>query len=220
MLVTHDPEIASVTPRRIEIRGYKRRDGLYDIEGRLTDTKDFDFKLAAGVRPKGEPIHEMWLRITVDRNLVIVDADAVTDAMPYVGDCDAIVPAYRKLIGLAIRPGYTQKLKELFGGVRGCTHITELAGSLATAAFQTFAGERLQDPAKKPFQLDKCHALEATKPAVAKYYPRWYRGREPIEAVERLRELLLLEAVDRRNGLAQPSRVGACSHRYGPRLSA
>ena len=168
--------------RSIEVRGYKRDDGLYDVEAHLVDTKYFDFKLAAGLRPAGEPIHEMWLRITVDRNLVIVDAAAATDAMPYVGDCDAIVPQYRKLIGLAIRPGYTQKLKELFGSVRGCTHITELAGTVATAAFQTLAGQRTQDPERKPFQLDKCHALDSTKHAVAKYYPRWYRGTEPIEA--------------------------------------
>ena len=63
--------------------------------------------------------------------------------MPFVDHCDAIVPAYRKLVGLAIRPGYHQRVKELLGGVRGCTHITELAGSLATAAFQTLAGQGL-----------------------------------------------------------------------------
>ncbi|MGZ5061745.1 MAG: hypothetical protein ACXWAU_07735, partial [Usitatibacter sp.] len=69
-------------------------------------------------------------------------------------------------------------------GIRGCTHITEMAGALATAAFQTMAGQRLQDPDAKPFQLDRCHALDVTKPAVAKYYPRWYQGTEKIEAAE------------------------------------
>ena len=68
--------------RAIEINGYKRADGLYDVEGRLLDTKPFDFKLAAGIRPAGEPIHSMWLRITVDRTLTIVDAAAAMDAMP------------------------------------------------------------------------------------------------------------------------------------------
>ena len=168
--------------RSIEIFGYKRDDGLYDIEGHLVDTKSFDFKLAAGIRPKGEAIHEMWLRITVDRNLVIVDAAAATDAMPYLGECDAITPDYAKLIGLAIRPGYTQKVKELFGGTRGCTHITELCGAIATTAFQTLAGQRVQPADKKPFQLDKCHALDTKGPAVARYYPKWYTGTEKIEA--------------------------------------
>jgi len=167
--------------RTIEIRGYRRADGLYDIEGHLVDAKPYDFRLAAGVRKAGEPIHSMRLRITLDRNLTIVDAQAEMDAVPYAGDCDRIVPAYRKLVGLAIGPGYLQKLKELFGGVRGCTHVSELAAALATGAFQTMAGQRLQDPERKPFQLDRCHALESTRPAVARYYPRWYRGTEPIE---------------------------------------
>src|SRR5688500_19073355 len=120
--------------RSSECRGYKRTDGLYDSEGHLVDTKPSAFRLAAGLRPAGEPIHDMWLRITVDRELRIVDAAAAMDRMPYAGDCDRIVPDYRKLVGLAIRPGYTQKVKELLAGVRGCTHVTELAVALATAA--------------------------------------------------------------------------------------
>jgi Protein of unknown function (DUF2889) len=181
-----EPSVAreALHARTIEIHGYQREDGLYDIEGHLVDTKSRDFKLAAGVRAAGEAIHSMWLRITVDRSLTIVDAEAAMDAMPYVDYCDRIVPAYRKLIGLAIRPGYHQRLKELFGDVRGCTHVSELAGSLATAAFQTMAGQRVQDAEKKPFQLDRCHALDATRPAVAKYYPKWYRGTEPIAAAD------------------------------------
>lgn len=162
--------------RAIEIRGFKREDGLYDIEGHLVDTKPYDFKLAAGLRPAGEPVHDMWLRITVDRQLRIVDAAASMDAMPYEGACGAIEPAYRKLVGLAIGPGYLQRLKERLGGVRGCTHITEMAGMLATAAFQTMAGQRVQDPDKRPFQLDRCHALAVTGGVVGRYYPRWYQG--------------------------------------------
>ncbi|HET7731317.1 MAG TPA: DUF2889 domain-containing protein [Usitatibacter sp.] len=166
--------------RRVEIQGYRREDGLFDIEGHLVDTKPYDFKLAAGIRPAGVPVHDMWLRITVDRQLRIVDAQASMDAMPYVGECDGIAPAYRKLIGLAIRPGYQQRVKELLGGVRGCTHITEMAGMLATAAFQSMAGQKLQDPEKKPFQLDRCHALAETSPVVGRYYPRWYKGSTPV----------------------------------------
>jgi hypothetical protein len=106
------------------------------------------------------------------------------DAMPYVGDCNRIEPAYRKLIGLGIRPGYHQRLKELLGGVRGCTHITELAGALATAAFQTMAGQRVQPAERKPFQLDRCHALAATSPVVGRFYPKWYRGADPVKAAD------------------------------------
>lgn len=170
--------------RQVDIQGYKRADGLYDIEGHLVDTKPYDFKLAAGMRRAGEPVHSMWLRITVDRTLTIVDAAAAMDAMPYVDHCDQIVPAYRKLVGIAIRPGFHQKLKEILGGVRGCTHVTELAGMLATAAFQTMAGQRLQDPARKPFQIDQCHALASSGPVVGRHYPRWYSGNTPVKPAD------------------------------------
>ncbi len=168
--------------RAVEIRGYKRADGLYDVEGHLVDTKPYDFKLAAGLRPAGEPVHGMWLRITVNRELTIVDAAAAMDAVPYAGCCDAIAPDYRKLVGVAIRAGYHRKLKELFGGVRGCTHVSELAGMLATAVFQSMAGQGLQPADRRPFQLDRCHALDATGPTVARYYPKWYRGTEALES--------------------------------------
>ena len=111
----------SLHRRTIEICGYRREDGLFDIEGHLLDRKDVDMKLASGQRKAGEPIHGMWLRITVDRTLTIVDAEAYTEHMPYLGACDVITPDYRKLVGLAIRPGYQQRVKELLGGVRGCT---------------------------------------------------------------------------------------------------
>ena len=166
--------------RSIEIVGYRRDDGLFDIEGHLLDRKDVDFKLASGLRAAGEAIHSMWLRITVDGTLTIVDAEASMQAMPFAGECDKIEPDYRKLIGLSLRPGYTRKLKEIFGGTRGCTHITELAGALATATYQTMAGQGRPDPERKPFSLDGCHAQVTTGPVVAKYHPKWYRGAHAV----------------------------------------
>jgi hypothetical protein len=165
--------------RNISMHGYKRDDGLFDIEGHLHDDKEIDFKLASGNRRAGDSIHSMWLRITIDATLTIVDAEAASDAMPYPGHCGRITPDYKKLIGLAIRPGFTNRVRDLLGGVHGCTHITELVGSLATTAFQTIAGQIRQPPESKPFQLDRCHALRSDGPAVAQFYPKWYRG-EPL----------------------------------------
>ena len=166
--------------RRIEIAGYAREDGLFDIEGRLIDAKDVPFSVGGETRAPGEAIHDMWLRITVDRELRIVDAAASTDAMPYPGSCDGITPDYAKLVGLSIGPGYLRHVKERLGGVHGCTHLTELAASLATAAFQTFAGQGLMPSERKPPQLDRCHALDSRGETVARFYPKWYRGATPV----------------------------------------
>lgn len=166
--------------RDITVRGYKRDDGMFDIEGHLHDTKEVDFNVASGRRAAGESIHSMWLRITIDRTLTIVDAEAATDAMPYVGHCDTIAPDYKKLIGLALRPGFSSQVKQLLGGTSGCTHVTDLVGIVATTAFQTIAGQGLQTVGSRPFQLDRCHALAVTAPAVARFYPEWYRGDQPV----------------------------------------
>ena len=168
--------------RDISVRGYKRDDGLFDIEGHLHDTKAVDFNVASGRRQAGESLHSMWLRITIDRTLTIVAAEAATDAMPYVGYCDQITPDYTKLIGLTIRPGFSGRVKQLLGGTSGCTHITDLVGIVATTAFQTIAGQGFQSVGDKPFQLDRCHALALASLAVARYYPKWYKGDQPISS--------------------------------------
>ncbi len=64
------------------------------------------------------------------------------------------------------------------GGVQGCTHLTELIAAIPTAALQTFAGLRREiEPGEgKPFQLDRCHALEQSTDTVREFYPAWYRG--------------------------------------------
>ena len=165
--------------RRVRYEGYKRADGLWDIEAHLTDLKNHDFHLKTGVRRAGLPVHEMWLRITIDRSLNIVAADASSDAVPYPGGCESAAPAYRKLVGLNLRHNFRKSAWDLFGSVKGCTHITEMLAGLPTAAIQTFAGEMPEerDDGRKPFQLDQCHALETTTETVKKWYPKWYRGK-------------------------------------------
>ncbi len=164
--------------RTIVLEGWKRDDGLWDIEGRLTDRKDHDYLLASGLRAKGDAVHDMRARVTIDADFTIVDAVAAIDAVPYPG-CEAIAPSYRKIIGLNLTRGFRQRVGEMFGSVAGCSHLTELLSSLPTAAIQTFAGEQRDTEMSdggKPFQLDRCHALDTAGATVRRYYPRWYAG--------------------------------------------
>lgn len=169
-----------VHTRRIVVDGWRRDDGLWDMEARLTDQKDHDYPLASGLRRKGEPVHDMWVRVTIDRSMTIRDAVACADAVPYPGGCETIAPAYRQLIGMNLFGGFRRAVGELFGAVRGCSHITELLNSLPTAAFQTLASDLPdtggQAPDEQPFQLDRCHALATTSETVRRYYPRWFRN--------------------------------------------
>jgi hypothetical protein len=165
--------------RRVRYEGYKRADGLWDIEAHLTDVKNHDFQLKTGVRRAGLAVHDMWLRVTIDRAFDVVAAQACSDSVPYPGACETIGPEYRRLVGLSLIKDFRRKTRELLGGVRGCTHLTEMLGGLPTAAIQTFAGEQREEreDGRKPFQLDQCHALETTTDTVRTLYPKWHRAK-------------------------------------------
>ena len=187
-----------VHTRSICVKAYARDDGLWDLEAELSDVKEKDFALAVGIRKAGDPVHAMRLRLTIDTALNVVDAQAQSDWVPYPGHCDSFGDAYRQLIGLNLLGGFRHAVLQRLGGTKGCTHLTELAGVLPTAAVQAFAGEvfRPRDQAhepeaadhleaeKRPFQLDRCRALRVDGPAVAKYYPRWYTGNSRQEITE------------------------------------
>jgi hypothetical protein len=172
--------------RAIDLRGYRRADGLFDIEARLTDTKGYavDNRWRGRLEP-GVPIHDMWLRLTVDDGLTVVAVAAATDAAPFAV-CDAITPAFRRLEGLTIGPGWRRDVAKRLGGVQGCTHLVELLAPLATTAMQTIVPLRERtappDPNRPPGHLDTCHALRRDGPVVRAHYPAWYTG--PEEAGE------------------------------------
>ena len=53
--------------RRVTYQGYEREDGLWDMEAELHDSKAHDMPSFRhqGVRLAGDPIHHMWLRVTM-----------------------------------------------------------------------------------------------------------------------------------------------------------
>jgi hypothetical protein len=162
--------------RTIVVEVYAREDGLFDLEARLTDVKDHELALASGTRPAGVPVHDMRLNVRIDQDFNVVDATGRSAAVPYPGFCETIGPAYGALKGLNLMDKFRKAVMQAIGGTRGCTHLSELAGVLPTAAVQAAAGVRQQDPDAQPFQLDRCHALVTDGAAVRRFYPRWFRA--------------------------------------------
>ncbi len=166
--------------RKITLEGFRRADGLFEVDAQLEDIKPFDLPLLSGMRRAGEPLHHMQIRITFDETFRVLDAAACLNRVPYPGACETISPAYRGLIGLNLMHGFRRAVAELFPATSGCTHLTELLHSLPTAAIHTIASFRSEggDGGDKPFQLDRCHALDTGSDNVRRFYPRWHRDRE------------------------------------------
>jgi hypothetical protein len=156
--------------RSIECAGYKREDGLWDIEGRILDVKAHDFPLNNGsVAPRGAHLHEMRVTMTLDDELVIRAIRVDYDNAPYA-ECRECAPAYGQLVGLKVKPGFGAQAGPLIRGRNGCTHVTDLLlGPMATTTFQAISGYRhasnpeLQtlEARRKGFTVfaDTCHAL-------------------------------------------------------------
>ena len=161
--------------RAITIRAYARSDGLWDIEGHLSDAWPHPVPRAGGMLPAGEAMHSMWLRLTVDRTATIVAAQAATDAGPYDGACETIAPDYSRLAGIRVGRGYRDTIRKLFGRTAGCTHMNELAGVMGSAVLQALWEQLTENPDDKPFSIDGCHALKASGAAVKEFVPRWYK---------------------------------------------
>ena len=131
--------------RQITCSGFKREDGLYDIEGEMRDHKHYDFPSKLhGTVAAGQPYHHMKVRITLNAALEVVGAEAVTLQGPYA-ICPQAADNIRHLVGLAIGPGWKRKVHRAIGGAQGCTHITELLGPMATTAFQTIFADKARE---------------------------------------------------------------------------
>lgn len=170
--------------RHIDCYGYQREDCLWDIEAHLVDTKNYSFKTPSrGELSPDEAVHEMWLRLTLGDDFFIHAVEAVIDAAPF-DICPTAASRLQALKGLQIVPGWNRQIKELLGGIKGCTHLTELLGPVATTAFQTIypatRARRLQqetaNPDKKPQIIDTCHTFSSTGAIVKRHWPRFYKG--------------------------------------------
>jgi Protein of unknown function (DUF2889) len=172
--------------RTVECHGYLRHDGDFDIEARVADRKAYDATMIDGrILEKGEPWHEMAMRLRVDRNFLILAAEARTIHGPQA-DCAAIATSYSRLAGLTIGPGFSSTVRALFSGPAGCTHITELLGPIATTAYQTISGHHLVDKGVEAWSapevrrmastlIDSCHVWRADGSVVARHYPELAR---------------------------------------------
>lgn len=185
--------------RRVVCQGFFRDDGLWDIEGRITDEKSYDHANEwRGTLKPGDFVHDMSIRLTVDHKFTIVDVEAVTDKSPY-RMCGDITPDFRKLIGLRIGGGFHRAVRERLGGTHGCTHIVELLGPVATTAFQTVSSGKARElnrahraksgdvpkpadpnappkPRRRPYVIDTCHAWAADGAVVKRWAPDFYNG--------------------------------------------
>ena len=132
--------------REYRVRAYRVRDDLVLIRGAVRDQKPpglyFDDD------PDPLTIHHMQIDLEVRYpTMEIVGAEVSMATFPHHG-CPRIEPHYDRLVGLSIARGFTHRVRELFGGPRGCTHTTALLQAMAPVAIQCIWSMRASDASR------------------------------------------------------------------------
>ncbi len=161
--------------RLVQCQGFEREDGLWDIEAHMTDVKshNVDNSERGGYVGAGEPFHDMWMRLTIDTSMRIHRVETEMDASPFT-HCPGIAGTFRQLEGTRIGPGWHRMTREMFSGIRGCTHLHELLTPLATTALQTLwpilaEGVTVEKVTEK--MLNSCHGWSSQSDFVRKHVP-------------------------------------------------
>jgi hypothetical protein len=202
-LLPVDPDLELLHTRDYQVRSYRKADDVLLLRGAVRDTKPAGLYVDGDTEPM--VIHHMIVDLEVQYpSLEIIGAEVVMETHPH-GTCPSITAHYDKLVGLSIARGFTHKVRELFGGPRGCTHTTALLQAMAPVAIQSTwsmraapAGEggvRIpvrRDPEERKkmmlFNLNTCHVWAEDGERIASVN----RGDEPempLWMVERMAKL-------------------------------
>ncbi|NVJ60258.1 MAG: DUF2889 domain-containing protein [Gammaproteobacteria bacterium] len=160
--------------RDIKAQGFLRSDGLWDIEATLVDLKDYPFEtIERGTLEPRQPVHDMFLRVTLDEEFVIQDIEAKTLAAPFQL-CQKVPPRFKRLIGAQIGKGWRKVVQKELGGTQGCTHLIDMLTVIATVAYQTIHSYRIQQKqgAKiiHPSIIDQCQGFAADGEVVQTHF--------------------------------------------------
>lgn len=176
--------------RKIDCAGFLRADGLWDIDVHMVDTRTYDCGYdefhRGGIIKAGEPVHDMWLRFTIDLDFLIHDVQAASDQTPFP-ICPSAAGAMRELVGLRIGTGWMKQVRERVGTDKSCTHLMDLLGQLTATAYQTLHATLEEREAEQPMRdkppiLDACVALSTSGEIVRKRWPEFYQPKTDQES--------------------------------------
>lgn len=129
--------------RHYDVRSYRQSDTELRLRGEVKDQKPPGMYVPDDPEPL--TIHHMVVDVVVEfPDLQITHAGVVMETHPH-DECPRIEDHYGSLVGLSIARGFTHRIRELFGGPRGCSHTTALLQAMAPVAVQSMWSMRMMD---------------------------------------------------------------------------
>jgi len=133
-LLPDDRDLDLIHTREYETRIYRLSAHELLVRGAVSDRKPPG--LYVHDDPEELEIHQMQVELRVGvPGLEIQSARVLFESHPH-SKCPLIAADYERLVGLSIARGFTRKIRDLFGGPKGCTHTNALLQALAPAVVQ------------------------------------------------------------------------------------
>jgi hypothetical protein len=170
--------------RSIEMRGFARDDGWYEVDGSLTDSKPFDITIVGGGKQvvANDPVHDMGVTLVFDQDMVVREVRTFSRATPFTS-CSGGGEALQAMVGVCIGAGWSREVRSRLPNDRVCTHLKELLGPMATTAFQALTEDRKRQPEAvdvdgRPLKIDTCFAYAESSELVRMRWPAFHRPRK------------------------------------------
>ncbi len=183
-ILPDDSDLTPIHDREYRVRSYRLAPDRILIRGAVRDQKPPGLYISHD--PDPITVHHMVVELEVSfPGLEIARAEVTFNTYPHT-TCSVITDHYKKLEGLSIARGFSNKVRELFGGPRGCTHTTALLLAMGPVAVQcawsmrTFEAPDTDEPSLKmgfnrdpdddswKMNTNTCHEWAEDGPAYAK----------------------------------------------------
>jgi len=161
---------APVHKRQLEFKTFALENDRIIVEGWLKDDRYVPrYHLDGSVSPPGK-VHRICVRLLLGGwPLSILDSEAELSVVPY-DECTTIQDTVKEIIGLTITHGYSDKVLERLGGIKGCTHMVHLIVAMGNAALHGYWSHRLRNRRPLPdtpeeipeldYVMDSCRMWE------------------------------------------------------------
>lgn len=123
--------------RQITVKTFETGGDRIRLEGTLTDERfcrSFLYSIMGFIKPGCVHCLTVNMELTLP-DLVIEKAEAKMKTVP-VDVCREAGDVVKMLVGLRMTHGFTNRIREIMGGRKGCLHMTNLILSMSAAAIQ------------------------------------------------------------------------------------
>ena len=165
--------LEKIHTRNIEISTFDTGNGRSIIvEGVLRDRRMKNSYTVSGNQKSPGIVHHLEIRMKVTGpELMIQEIEVEMPGTPRK-QCPETRNSLQPIVGKNIAPGFTEMVKRLAGGSKGCAHLTALLITMAPAAVQGFWAKYSQKPiegdapheAMQKFLVDTCYVWRKDGP--------------------------------------------------------